>query len=172
MVQQAKKDYVEQLSGTLKKASAVVVVDYSGLSVQMQQELKRRLREIGANMLVAKNTLYKLAAEKADYPKEAVGEEILAGPSAFIITKDDPIAPLQIIAKYAKEFEIPQFKVGVIEGSFQDKENLDKLSKLPGKDALVAQAMGAISAPLYGLVGTLKGNLQKLVYILQAKVKE
>ncbi len=172
MVQQHKKDFVENLSSSLKQATATVLVDYSGLSVQMQQELKKRLKEVGAKMTVSKNTLYKIAAEKAGYPKEASDEEVLAGPSALIITEGDPIAPLQIISKYAKEFEIPQFKVGVIEGSYQDKVNLEKLSTLPGKDALVAQAMGAISSPLYGLVGTLQGNLQKLVFVLQAKVNE
>lgn len=167
MVQQAKKDYVKELSSTLEEANSVVLVDYSGLSVQMQQELKKRLKEVGATMTVAKNTLYKIAAEQAKYPKEATEETVIAGPSALVIANEDPISPLQIIADYAKEFEIPQFKVGVVEGSYQNKENLEKLSKLPGKDALVAQAMGAISAPLYSLVGTLEGNLQKLVFVLQ-----
>jgi large subunit ribosomal protein L10 len=167
MVKQEKKDFVKELSGTLKDASAVVLVDYSGLSVQMQQELKKRLKEVGATMSVAKNTLYKIAAEQADYPKEATQEDVIAGPSALVITQKDPIAPLQVIADYAREFEIPQFKVGIIEGAYQNKENLEKLSKLPGKNALVAQAMGAISSPLYGLIGTLQGNLQKLVFVLQ-----
>ena len=172
MPNQIKKDLVKDLSQTLESATAVVLVDYSGLSVQKQQELKKRLREVGSTMTVAKNTLFKIAAQNAKYPSEAITDEILAGPSAFIITEEDPIAPLQIIAKFAKEFEIPKFKVGIIEGSHQDKDSLEKLSTLPGKSALTAQAMGAISAPLYGLVGTLEGNLQKLVYILQAKVKE
>lgn len=172
MVQQAKKDYVKELSSKLSEANAVVVVDYTGLSVQMQQELKKRLKEVDAKMTVAKNTLYKIAAEKANYPKEAADEEVLAGPSALVLANGDPIAPLQVLADYAKEFEIPTFKVGVVEGSYQNKENLEKLSKLPGKDALLAQSMGAISAPLYGLIGTLEGNLQKLVFVLQQASQE
>ena len=77
-----------------------------------------------------------------------------------------------MLAKFASEFEIPQFKVGIVEKSFQDKESLIKLSMLPGKEALFAQVVGSIGSPLYGLVGTLQGNLQKLVFILDQASKK
>jgi large subunit ribosomal protein L10 len=166
-----KQPFVENLTTELKSATSVVLVDYAGLSVKMQQELKKRLKESGAKMTIAKNTLFRIAAKDAGYPEEVGQDAVLSGPTALIMTKDDPIAPLQVIAKYAKEFEIPQFKIGIIEGGFQDKEALVKLSKLPGKEVLFAQAVGAVAAPMYGLVGTLQGNLQKLIWILQEKAK-
>jgi large subunit ribosomal protein L10 len=167
-----KQPFVENLTSELKSATSVVLVDYAGLSVKMQQELKARLKESGAIMTVAKNTLFRIAAKDAGYPKEVGEDTVLAGPTALVMTKEDPIAPLQVIAKFAKEFEIPQFKVGVIEGGFQDKQALLKLSTLPGKDVLFAQALGAVSAPLYGLVGTLNANVQKLLWILKSKAEQ
>lgn len=161
--------FVQDLTEKLKTSSSVVLVDYTGLNVKSQQDLKKRLKEVGATMVVVKNTLFKLAGESAKIPAESYSDTVLEGPIALIITEADPIAPIQVIGKFAKENELPQFKIGVVEGNIQDKSALIKLSTLPGKDVLFAQAVGAISAPLYSLVGTLNGNLQKLVYILERK---
>jgi large subunit ribosomal protein L10 len=147
-----------------------VLVDYVGLSVKMQQDLKKKLKTCEAKMLVVKNTLFKLAGKSAKVPKETLSDEVLSGPTAIIISEKDPIAPLQILAIFAKENEIPNFKVGIIDGNFQDKESLLALSKLSSKEVLLAQTVGAIGAPVYGVIATLQGNLQKLVYILNAKI--
>jgi large subunit ribosomal protein L10 len=162
---------VENLTTTLKGAPAVILVDYAGLSVKLQQKLKKELKPTGSKMFVAKNTFFKIAGDNAKFPKEILDMELLKGQTAIVTTGEDVVAPLQILAKFAKENEIPQFKVGVVEGSFQTKENLIKLSKLPAKEVLYAQVVGGIGAPLYGLVGTLQGNIQKLLYILKAKAE-
>ena len=161
--------FVQNFTEELKSATSVVLINYEGLTVKMQQELKKRLKEAGASMLVAKNTLFARAGHDAKLPEQALTDSVLKGPSAYVITEADPIAPLQIISKFASEFEIPQFKVGVVEGKYQDKDSLTKLSTLPSKEVLFAQTVGAVSAPLYGIVGVLQGNLQKLVYILKTK---
>ncbi len=128
-------------------------------------------------MTVVKNTLFKRAGNNAKVPAETLSDTVLTGPVAVIITEDDPIAPLQILAKFAKEFgsgaglPIPNFKVGIVEGNFQDQTALEKLSTLPGKEVLFGQMLGTLAGPMYGLVATLQGNLQKLVYILNEKVK-
>jgi large subunit ribosomal protein L10 len=162
-----KSFFVQNLTEELKSASSVILVDYAGLTVKAQQDLKKQLMEVNARMLVVKNTLLKRAGEFAKIDSEALTDTVLQGPTALILSEEDPIAPLQILAKFAKEFEIPQLKVGVVEGSFQDKEALTRLSTLPGKDVLIGQAIGAIAAPMYGLIGTLQGNMQKLVFILE-----
>lgn len=158
---------VENLKEQLKTATSVVLIDYTGLTVKAQQDLKKRLAEVGAKMEVVKNTLLKLAGKEAGTPDEVITDTVLSGPVAIVVTQGDPIAPLQVLSKFAKEFEIPNLKVGIVEGKLQDKDALTILSTLPGKDVLFAQVTGAIGAPLYGLVGTLQGNLQKLVYILK-----
>ena len=129
-------------------------------------------------MVVVKNTLLKRAGEVAGMDKELLADSILTGQTALIISSADPIAPIQILGKFAKEFvseaglPIPKFKVGVVEGSFQDESALAKLSTLPGRDALLGQLLGTLMGSQYGLVGTLNANLQKLVNILDQASKK
>ncbi|WKZ25602.1 MAG: 50S ribosomal protein L10 [bacterium] len=168
---QAKKDLVGSLSPKLKSATSVVFVNYQGLSVTLQQKLKAELKAVGSDMTVVKNTLIKIAGKEAGLPEEALNDEILSGQTAIILTEGDAVAPIQALGKFVKENQIPNFKVGIVEGKYQDKEALLKISTLPSKETLYAQVVGSLSSPMYGLVGTLQGNLQKLVYILSQKAK-
>ena len=158
--------FVQNLSEELKSASSIVLIDFTGLSVKAQQELKKNLSQIGAKLIITKNTLFKLAGSQAKLSKETLTDEVLTGPTALVITEGDPIAPLQILAKFSGTHEIPQFKVGVIEGSFYDKMSLTTLSKLPSKEILLSQVASAIASPMYGIISVTQSNLQKLVYVL------
>lgn len=171
MKKQEKTFFVDNLSQELKDAKSIYLVDYSGLSVSMQQDLKKRLKEADAKMIVVKNTLLKLAGKKAKVTDSVLEDSILTGQTALILALKDPVSPLSTLAKFTKEFEIPKLKVGIVEGSFKDKEELDILSKLPGKDVLLYQTVGVIGSPIYGLLGTLESNFQKLMYILESKSK-
>ena len=166
-----KSFFVENLIQELKSATCIVLIDYTGLSVKMQQDLKKKLASTDAKILVLKNTLFKLAGKSANVPEPALSDSVLSGPTALVISSGDSIAPLQVLSKFAKENEILNFKVGIIDGDFTDKDTLTKLSLLPSKEALYGQLVGSIASPMYGLVGTLQGNLQKLVWILNEKVK-
>lgn len=173
MRKQEKTFFVENLTEELKSAKSVILINFSGLGVKTQQELKKRLAKVDARMMVVKNTLFKIAGKAAKIPKETLTDSVLAGQNALIISDNDPITSLQVLGKFAVEFDVPQLKVGFIEGDYQDKEDLIKLSKLPGKDALLAQVTGAIGAPIYGLIGLLNANTQKLIFVLeQAKGKK
>jgi large subunit ribosomal protein L10 len=164
--------FVDNLKEELKDAKSVILVNYAGLGVKAQQELKKRLSEVDGKMIVVKNTLLKRAEEEAGFEKEILTPEILSGQTALVIGNGDPIAPIQIMGKFAKEFEVPKFKVGMVEGSFQDKDSLTKIASLPGRDALLGQFLGTLMGVEYGLVGTLNANLQKLVYILDVASKK
>lgn len=171
-IKQEKKDKVAAIADAMKSASSVVFIDYKGLGVKTQQELASKLRETGSKMLVAKNSLLKLAGQDAKLPKETLTDTVLEGQTAVVFGEADPVSPVQIIGKFAEEFEIPKMKAGVVEGSYQDTDGLLKISKLPSKDVLYGKVVGAIASPSYGLVGTLQGNLNKLLFILnQAKEK-
>lgn len=167
-----KSFFVENLTKELESAKAAILVDFAGLDVAKQQELKSRLREVGAIMKVTKNTLFALAGKSAKLPKEIVTDTVLTGQTAVVLTEADPLAPLQVLAKFAKEFAVPQLKVGIVEGSFQDKDALEKLSMLPAKDVLYAQVIGSIASPAYGLISTLNSNMQKLVYVISEASKK
>lgn len=164
-----KVTFVDNLTSELKDAKSVVLINYAGLNVKAQQELKSRLKESGGRMVVVKNTLLKRAGANAKIDKDVLTDTVLQGQTALVLASGDPIAPIQALGKFATEFEVPKFKVGVVEGSFQDESSLTKLSTLPGRDALLGQLLSSIMAPSHSLVGTLNGNLQKLVYILKAR---
>jgi large subunit ribosomal protein L10 len=158
--------FVDNLSKSLKAAKSVVLINFSGMSVKTQQELKKRLKEVGATMLVTKNTLFKRAGEGIGLCDKVLIDTILSGQTALIIGQDDPISPIQVLGKFIKEYDLPQLKVGIVENSFQDTESLIKISTLPGREALLGQILGSLMTPSYSLVNTLRGNLGKFIYIL------
>ena len=166
-----KKIFVENLKAELGDAKSVILVNYAGLSVKSQQELKSRLSEVGGKMVVVKNTLLLRATESAGFEKKDL-ESVLTGQTALIIATDDAVAPVQVLGKFSKEFGVPKFKVGVVDGSFQDSVSLSQIADLPGRDALLGRLLGTLMGANYGLVGTLNGNLQKLVYILSEASKK
>ncbi len=162
-----KTDLITKLSPKLKSASSIVFVNFAGLSVGLQQKLKLQLKAIGSDMTVVKNTLIKLAGKEAGLAEEVLTDEVLSGQTALIMTEGDSVAPIQVLGKFVKENQVPNFKVGIIDGKFQGKEALLKISTLPTKETLYSQVVGSLMSPMYGLVGTLNGNMQKLVYILK-----
>ena len=169
-VKQFKLDEVSSLEASIKAASSVVFVDYATLTMKEGQKLKKSLKETGGKMVVSKNTLIKIASKNANLPEEILSDSVLSGQTAMIMANDDPVAPIQTLGKFMVEADKLKWKAGVVEGVFTDAAGLMRISKLPSKDQLIAQVVGGISAPLYGLVSTLNGNLQKLVYILSQKV--
>lgn len=172
MKKSEKQFFVENLIAELKSTKTFVLVDFVGLGVKLQQELKKRLKATNAKMLVVKNTLLKRAGKEAKINEDVINDTVLAGPTAIIISESDPIAPLQVLAKFTAEFASPQFKVGIIDGKFMDKENLIILSKLPSKETLAGQLIATISSPRYQLLNVLQGNLQKLFFVLNTKATE
>lgn len=168
--------FVANLTEELKSAQSFVLVNFAGLAVKPQQELKKRLKEVKAKMIVVKNTLLKRAGEAAKIDPQVLAETILTGQTALIVSESDPIAFIQVLGKFAKEFvsaageAVPQMKVGVVEGVFQDPEALAKLATLPGCDALLGQLLGILTSPAQNLVGTLQNPVQKLIYTVNSKL--
>jgi large subunit ribosomal protein L10 len=171
MLKSQKITFVDNLTRDLKAAESLVLVNYTGLDVKGQQELKKRLETVDSYMVVVKNTLLKRAAVEAKLDKDMLTDEVLSGQTALIVANGDSVAPIQILGKFTKEFEKPKFKVGIVDGMFQDTANLTKLSTLPGRDALLSQLLGTLMSPMHGLVGTLQGPMSKLVYMLDQKSK-
>lgn len=157
---------VDNLTKELKEAKSVILVDYAGLGITQQRELKKRLKEISARFFVSKNTLLKLAGKNAKVSDEALTDTVLSGQTALVFADADPVKPLSVLNKFAKEFEKPKLKVGIIEGSFQDKNELESLAALGSKDAVIGGVVGILNAPTYNIVATLNAKLQEFVGIL------
>lgn len=170
MKKQEKKSVVESLTKSFKEAKSISLVDFTGMNIVAQQDLKKRLKEAASKMIVAKNTLIKIAANEAKLPKEVTEASILSGQTAVILGNEDPVSPIQTIGKFAKENEALKFKAGILDGEFQDKEHMVAISSLPSKDVLVGQTVGAIAGPMYALISNLQANIQELLGTLSAKV--
>src|SRR5258708_24822707 len=124
MKKQDKSVLISELSKNFKEAKSLTLVDFAGLNIKAQQDLKKKLKEANSKMIVAKNTLIRIAATEAKLPKEISEVTILSGQTAVIMANDDPISPIQTIGKFSSENENLKFKAGILEGLFQNKESL------------------------------------------------
>jgi large subunit ribosomal protein L10 len=153
---------IESLAEKLRGGSAVLV-DYQGMDVARSTDLRRRSREAGVEFIVAKNTLTKRAADEAGLEDLS---EYLVGPTALAFS-DDPVASAKLMAEFADQVESFALKGGLLEGGrVLNGADVVALSKLPGREQLLAQVVGGISSPLRGLVTVLNNTIQGLVVAL------
>jgi len=165
MERQEKKAFVEDLHSRLEKAQGTFLVDYKGLNVETLNRLRMELRGVNAQFQVVKNRLLKLACEDTD---TSLLKEHMHGPSAIALSGEDLVGSAKILVNFAKDFEQLQLKVGQISGKFVDKDLIERLAALPGRDALLAQVLSAMQAVPASLVRVLSGVLTKLLYVLKA----
>ncbi len=144
-----KKAIVDALSEKLQNASSAVFVDYKGITVAQDTELRNKFREAGVEYTVVKNTLTRFAANKIGYNQF---DEVLNGTTSLATTTGDPIAPARIICEFAKKNKnVLKIKGGLVEGSVMTVDQLKGFGELPSKDALIAQVLGTFLAPISSL---------------------
>ena len=147
-VLESKKAVVETLTGKIKEATSVVFVDYKGITVAQDTELRKQFREAGVEYTVVKNTLTKFASKECGYDFD----EVLNGTTAMASTTGDPIAPARVVCEFAKKNKLNlAIKGGVVEGSVLSAQQLSGFGELPSKNALVASVLGTFLAPISSL---------------------
>ena len=154
----------------LKRVNAspfLFVVDYTGLTVPGWEELRKRLRGAGAEIHVFKNTFVKKAAAKAGYPDKL--SDALTGQSAVVTGDQDVCAAAKVMKTFAKEFEKPKLKAGVLDGNLLSAEGIQSLADLPSKEVLQATLLGVLQAPASKLVRLLNEPAASLARVLKAK---
>lgn len=168
MPSQKNIDQLQQIKDKLQQAKSVVLSDYRGLSVNQQQDLRQQIKKTGGELMVAKNTLLKLAleAEKYDLPDDF--ETILQGPTITLFSYEDELAPLKTLYQFAQKNQLPEIKVGFLTKQPLEAEKVKQLAQLPSKLELIAQTITTINAPISGFVNVLSGSLKNLVYTLEA----
>jgi len=165
ITRQQKEQMLEMLKEKINSSQLVVFANYQGLNVDAMTKLRRKMRESGSEIKVAKNTIAKLAA------KELGLEEInpyLEGPTAFAFGFEDPVAPAKALNSFAKEYKQLEIKGGILEGRVVDAKKIAALADLPTREVLLAKVLGGMQAPMYGFAGALQGLLRNLVYVLDA----
>ena len=147
-----KQPIVQAIADDVKGAASVVLVDYRGLTVAQDTELRKQLREAGIVYKVCKNTMMKRAFEGTEF---AGLDEHLEGPSALAISKDDATAPARILCKFAKDAKALELKAGVVEGTVYDNAALSELAKIPSREELLSKLLGSLQSPITNLARVL-----------------
>ena len=162
MKREEKARVIQEIAEKLRGNSAVLV-DYQGMNVAQSTQLRARSREAGVEFVVAKNTLTRMAADEAGVEGLT---EYLVGPTALAFS-DDPVASAKLMAEFAEQVESFALKGGLLEGGrVLDEAEVAALSRLPGREQLLAQVVGGISSPLTGLVTVLNNTVKGLVVAL------
>ena len=163
-IMEAKVKAVEEIRDRFGRCRTAILTDYRGLNVAEITELRRKLKEQDVEYKVVKNTLTKIAIQDFEFNLD----EHLEGPTAIAFSYEDPVAPAKILMDFAKTHKQLEIKAGVVEGKVADKSVIGELAKMPPKEQLLANVVGAIQSPLYGIVGVLEGTIRDMVYTLQA----
>ena len=144
-VLEAKKAIVAELADRLKNSCTGVLVNYNGINVADDTALRKELREAGVKYTVVKNTLLSRAAEIAELSGM---QATLEGTTALATSDDDYTAAARILSNYAKKSKTFEIKAGYLDGDIVDLATIDSLAKLPTREVLLANVLGAFQAPI------------------------
>ena len=171
MPTQTKIDQVSVLQEKLEKCSIAVTTTYTNISVNEMTELRRQTRAAGFEFLVIKNSLMSLAADAAQLPQI---KEVMEGPTAIAFGYDEPVDVAKTLHEYIRTTRSALKIQGAVMGSGPalNTSDVQRLSTLPSKPQLVAQLLGQMQAPIYGLLRVLNGPVSKFGYLLQARISQ
>lgn len=160
-----KASKVAELKDLLTSSKGVVLVNYCGLTVAEDTELRAKMREAGVKYMVAKNTFIRIAAKEAGI--EGLGS-VLEHNTALAFSAEDPVAPAKILNDFSKDHKALELKAGVLDGKVIAVDEVKALAELPSREELLAKLVGSMQAPISGLVNVLQGTIRNFVYTLEA----
>lgn len=165
MKRSEKEAQVQMILEKLSEAQGVILADYRGLTVDEMTELRKKLREAGAELRVIKNTLARRAVKEAKI--EALDSQ-LNGPIAMAFGIEDPIAPAKILHTFSRDHKNLELKAGLLEKKVLDRQEIEALAALPTREVLLTQLAGVMMAPLRNLGVVLAAPMRNLVFVLEA----
>ncbi len=165
-----KQKIVENINALLQKSNSIVISDFSGMTVELTDILRKKFHESGATYQVIKNTLLKRAVQDTDMAKI---DPFCKGPTAVAIGYEDPAAPARIFRDFLKDNpDKLKIKGGYLSGSAIDVEGVKRLADMPTFAELRAQLLGVISAPAQKVAAQIAAASQQLVGVVQAHIDD
>jgi len=165
-----KEAFITDFRSRIEKAPVFYLADFTGLDVKAMTTLRAKLKEQGAEFVVVKNRLAKLALEDMKIP-DITGS--LIGPTGVVFGYEGVVEPAKVLADFAKEHDQkPTFKVGVLENKLLEAEQITALAKLPPRETLLAQLAGALEGPMSAFAAALEGKIQEMAGLLEALRQE
>lgn len=140
-----KQTVISAIKETMEGASSIVLVDYRGLSVEEDTELRKALREANVTYKVFKNSMMNFAFDGTEFEPL---QKHLAGPSAVAISYEDATAGPRVLLEKSKAFKNLDFKAGVVDGTYYDETMIVKIAAIPSKDELLSKLLGSIKSPI------------------------
>ncbi len=164
-----KKQIVSSLAEQFKTAVSGVFVDYCGLTVEQDTQLRNKLREAGVEYKVIKNTLTRFAAKEVGFDEL---DPILNGPTSLALSMTDEVAPAKVIAEFAKDNEQLEIKAGFLDGKVLALDEVKTLAATPNRETLIAKMLGSLNAPISNLARTLQALVDNGVEPADIKVEK
>jgi large subunit ribosomal protein L10 len=164
MDREQKEALVTELAAELSGAEAIFAIDYRGITVPQAAELRAQLREADTRFRIVKNRLTLRAADAAG--TEPI-KDWLEGPTALALVRGDAALAAKAISKVGSEYDVLDYKGGLMEGQILEPDQFQAIAKLPGRDQMDAQLAGIVASPITGLVRGLGSMVQGLAIQLQ-----
>ena len=153
-----KQNDVAVLAEKIKNATAGVLVNYQGITVDDDTKMRKALREAGVKYMVVKNSLTGRACDEVGYGEM---KKYLVGMTAIAISETDAVAPAKVLKKYADKVESFKILAGYLDGAVIDEKTVIELADIPNKEPLIAKFLGSIQSPVYGLARALQAVAEK-----------
>ena len=161
---------VEELSELFSNSEIILLAEYIGTSVSQLSELRKTLNNASASFRITKNTLAKLAVDKAN--KSILSEQI-KGPIGFVFSNDEASSVTKSIYEFTEKNEVPFIvKIGLLNDELVDEATLIKLSKLPSKEVLLSKLIGNMNSPISNFVFLMSANVRSFVTVLQRHIDQ
>ena len=148
-----KQPIVDEISALLADTQSLVLVDYRGLTVEEDTQLRKSLREAGVEYKVFKNTLIKRAVKDTAF--EAV-TDLCEGPTAIATCAADATAPARVLFEAAKKMPSLELKGGVVDGTFYDEKMIQVIATIPSREVLLGKLLGSIQSPITNFARVIK----------------
>ena len=157
-VLEAKQGVVAELKEKISASAAGVIVDYKGINAENDTKLRKELREAGVNYTVVKNTLLKRAIAETELNGL---DAVLEGTTALATSADDYVAAARILSKFADTHKNFEIKNGFIDKEVIGVEKISGLAKLPSREVLLANVLGAFQAPISAFARAIQAIVDK-----------
>ena len=153
-----KQPIVDEIINNVKDAESVVLVNYSGLTVEQDTALRKELREAGVVYKVYKNTMINFAIKDTEFADLA---QHLEGPTAIAVCKDDATAAARVLAKFAKTAEALEIKGCVVDGDYFDQAGIAQIASIPSREVLLSRLLGSFQGPMASFARVIKAIADK-----------
>lgn len=165
-----KEETVAELQEIVSRSTVAISANYPGLSVAEMTVLRRRMREVGVEIKVVKNTLLHRAAQQAGKPKLS---EIVQGATALMFGFSDPNDPARAITEYIRTSRNSLTLVGAyLDGQTLPAAGVAELATLPSRPQLLSQFMGGLQSPMATLAGLITGTLREFAGLVDARATQ